>query len=364
MEEIDMYVIKRWFELKTKNWFGMSEWESRTGLKYEKTELYSNLSHNPHPMAVNVLYANAKFLDKHFIRFFYIKKETISLYETLKKDNEYSITQYQTANHYKHAEMENDIKKLPRFPRVPSWKYFYTITHICERSLKEISTIPFEDLNWYHLSTNTHKCVIDFIKLHPDKIIWRTLAMNPSDAAVDLLLEERRNGREIVWKTASRNSNERIVAIFGDVKSELCMSSLSQNTATSAVQFLLSEFYDRINWEWFCENPNDLAVDHIIELLEKDNNDPHIVWECLSANTNPRVFAILEANQSKIDWFHFVKNPICFAYDYEKIRERFAPLKQEIQDIFLHPDNVMARIETEKTEGESDFDIVSRLDFN
>jgi hypothetical protein len=349
MEEIDMYTINKWVGVHSKDWFG----------KYGKTELYSSLSHNPHPMAVNTLYANIDFLNKHFVTFFYVKKETLFLHEKLKKTG--GFTQYQNANYYQHTKMENDIKNLSSMRE--GWKYFYAITHVCERPLKEIM-VPFDDLNWYHLSANRNKCVIDFLKLHPDKVIWRTLAMNPCDAAVDLLLEERRNGREIIWQTASRNPNERIISLFGDVKSQLCMTSLSQNIATSAVQFLLSECYDRINWEWFCENPNDLAVDHIMDILEKDSEDKRIVWECLSTNTNPRVFAILEANQSKIDWFHFVKNPICFAYDYEKIRERFAPLKQEIQDIFLHPDNVMARIEMEKTEGETDFDIVSRLDFN
>jgi hypothetical protein len=152
--------------------------------------------------------------------------------------------------------------------------------------------------------------------------------------------------------------------LFSSVKEKLCVGALSQNNATSAVRFLLndSELYARINWENFCENPNDLVIDHLLILLEKNNNEPRIVWETLCLNTNPRVFRILQENKKKIDWDYFLKNPICFAYNYEKIRERCAPIKQEILNIFLHPDNVISKIESERNADESDFDVISRLD--
>ena len=371
MEEIDMYVIKQWFMTTGKSWLPLHGWINRTtGTKYcmirpcAKTELYANLTDNPHPMAVNILYANVNFLDEYFISFFVVREETVFLYEKLKLYNGQQLTEYQHIRHYQNTEMENDIKNLSSMAK--DWKYHYAITNICNRTLSEIAIVPFEDLNWYNLSANTNKCVIDFIKLYPNKIIWSILSANPCDAAVDLLLEEIQNGREAIWQTASNNTNERLIERFKKVKESLSIPLLCQNTAPLAVRFVLSECYDRINWKCFCKNPNDLAVDHIMDILEKDNDDKRVIWESLSANTNPRVFAILESNQFKIDWCHFIKNPICFAYDYEKIRKRFEPLKREIREIFLHPDNVMAKIEMErqgKNESETDFDIVSRLDF-
>ena len=145
MEEIDMYLIKKWIGLHSKDWFD----------NWQIIDLYPSLSHNSHPMAVSSLYANIQFLNKHFITFFHVKKETVFLYEKLKETLKEAFTQYQTANYYQHTKMENDIKNLSW---ETEWEYFYAITHICERPLKEIM-VPFDDLNWYHLSANRNKCV-------------------------------------------------------------------------------------------------------------------------------------------------------------------------------------------------------------
>ena len=354
--EFNLYKIENWQR---------PEWVDSSPI-FNASTLYIELSNNPHPMSNNILYANFDELPQGFASWFYLNKDTIFLYEKL--NAKYLGSKYTTLyNHrsasiyYQYTNMEKDITSGVTEP----WKSRIIHVYICEHCpLREIEIIPFENLHWFYLSINQHKCVIDFLKTHPDKIHWKNLARNSCDAAVDFLLEESRIGRTIEWDAASINTNEKMIARFREVKEELNIFTLSQNTASSAVQFLLTELYDKINWFYFCKNPNDLVVDHILDILEKDNNDKRVIWESLSANTNPRIFPILEANQQKIKWDVFIQNPICFAYDYEKIRKRFEPLKREIQEIFLHPDNVMARIETEKTEGESDFEIVSRLDFN
>ena len=351
--EFDLYKIGNW---QRPDWN-----DSSKVFMFPCSTLYLDLSLNPHPMATNILYAHFNDLPQGFASWFYLNKDTIFLYEKLNKKYITMYNHRSASIYYRYTTMEEDMKSTSIEP----WKYRAMNIYICENSpLIDVETIPLEDLSWFHLSINPHNCVIDFLKKHRDKIHWKNLARNPSDAAVDFLLEEMRNGWEIEWEAASINTNEKMIAQFGQVKDQLNMFTLCQNTATSAVRFLLSELYERINWIVFCKNPNDLAVDHIIEILEKDSRDKRIYWHSLSGNKNPRIFPILEANQKNINWGMFIQNPICFAYDYEKIRERFAPLKKEIQDIFLHPDNVMARIESEKMEGDSDFDIVSRLDFN
>jgi len=257
--------------------------------------------------------------------------------------------------------MENDMKiNVKR-----DWRHCYMNMYICENCpLVDILNLPLTDIHWFYLCKNTHPCIVDFLKLHRSKVHWRSLARNSSDAVVDFLLEEAKNGWEIEWDAASENTNEKIIACFKNVKSELNPNALSLNPATSSVQFLLSEMYEKINWVIFCRNPNDLALDVIIDILGNDMNDKRIIWDHLCDNTNPRIFPILQANQQKIKWDVFIKNPICFAYNYEKIKERCAPLKQELLDIFLHPNNVMARIEMEKNVEETDFDVISRIDFN
>jgi hypothetical protein len=43
------------------------------------------------------------------------------------------------------------------------------------------------------------------------------------------------------------------------------------------------------------------------------------------------------------------------------MREKCLPIKKEIEEIFLRPENVMAMIENERANEEKDFDVISRL---
>jgi hypothetical protein len=352
--EFDLYEIKEWSEKLDISTFFLDK------------HLSLSLARNSHPTATNILYAHFNELSQEFSSWSHLTKETLYLNEKLKakychnpRYNDPRASYYT----YVHTEMEVDIKSLDLLKAMNNWKYGYAISYLCDGPLSGILDIPFEDLNWYHLSENQDHDVINFLKIHRDKIHWPGLTRNSCDAAVEFLLEEKRNGWVIDWGIASKNSNEKIVSCFPEVREELSVNYLSMNRGTVAIRFLLNDnvLYSKINWEQFCENPNDLVVDHILEIYSKNKRDKRLVWECLCANTNPRIFPILRENKEKIDLNVLLENPICFAYNYEKIRERFAPLKKEITDIFLHPDNIMAKINDERANDESDFEVISRL---
>jgi hypothetical protein len=357
MDEFELYEIASWNPPFWKTG------ETR-GWAPKHTNMFIDLSKNPHPMATNILYANYNLLDATFATWFYMNKDTTFLYEKLSSRFVILYNHYSNISYYRLTTMKEDLITLTRSCL---WKFRHNISYICANyPLSEFpEAIFFEDLNWFSLAENKHKCVMDFMKAHRDQIHWVNLSRNSSDPAVDFMLEEFANGREIEWWTASVNTNERLIAHFKNVKNELSVYSLCRNTSSTVIRLLLEnpELYEKISWERFCENSNDLAVDHIIEIYETNKKDKRLVWEVLCLNVNPRIFSILRENKEKVDWNEFYRNPNCFQYNYEKMRERFSPLKREIEDIFLRPDNVMAKIENERNMDETDFDTIARLDF-
>ena len=61
-------------------------------------------------------------------------------------------------------------------------------------------------------------------------------------------------------------------------------------------------------------------------------------WNELSKN--PNAIELLKENQDKINWKLLSKNPSIFTYDYEKIKNNFQNLKDEIIAKALHPDRL------------------------
>lgn len=324
--ELDLYEIKRWnFPILAK-------------------DILIDLSCNPHFMAANILYANFNSFDEKNASWFCVHKDTLFLYEKLVAKFKDNVFKHNSRLKYFHPNFEGIDKP---------WKYKYMVSRICETLPMSEITFPIKDLSWYYLSANPHKCVIDFLRKHPTHINWDVLSTNSSNAAVDLLLEENK----IEWWFASSNTNERIVARFGEHRIELSSLRLSQNRSNMAVQFLLNE--GRIDWNQFCKNPNDIAVTHIIKTIRE--NSTQICWTSLCENTNPRVFDVLRENKDKIVWSKFLQNPICFTYDYEMMRKNCREIKKEIDAMFLRPENVMAMIEIERKDDETDFDVIARL---
>lgn len=341
MEEIGLYELKEW---------GLPEFE--TGFP-ATCNLLVDLSHNPHPMAANILYANFESLDSSFASWFCVHENTIFLYEKL-KDKFKGEVMYNHQSELKYFHLTRNKETFEE-----SWKYRSTNLRICETQPMSKNTIPHEDLDWYALATNPHKCVIEFLKQNRKNINWAKLSENSSDAAVEFLLEER---HMIDWWNASSNTHEKILALFEEEKENLSEYRLSKNPSDTAVLHLINPArYCKIQWILFCQNPNDHAVDHIISIISENRNDKRIIWATLCENENPRVLDILRNNKDKIVWASFLKNPICFSYNYAMMQVRCLPIKEEIDALFMRPENVMALIEQERLGDENDFEVMTRL---
>jgi hypothetical protein len=318
---------------------------------------YFAISYNTHPVAANILYANINSLTEDFHKYFYLKHDTVYLYEKLQERTPF-YNHLSKLAYYRFTKMHEDLKIWKTIPI----DNHQLISHICQHfPLSEVRHIPYEKLNWFWLSLNTNECVVRFLIQNRPKIIWGMFAENSSDAAVNYLLEEERKGWSIDWFRASKNTNEKMISQFYKNKDSLSVFSLSLHSSDSVILLLLDKLYNKIHWENFCSNPNEYAVDHIINISNKNTNDRRLYWNRICENPNKRLFSILRENKTKIVWENFFKNPICFQYDYAKIKQRFSSIKKELEEIFMHPDNIMAMIECEKMDNETDFDVISRL---
>jgi hypothetical protein len=74
----------------------------------------------------------------------------------------------------------------------------------------------------------------------------------------------------------------------------------------------------------------------------KENQDK-IYWYLLSMN--PNAIELLKENQEKINWYMLSDNPAIFIYDYEKIKENFKDVAEEIIAKALHPKRIFKLIE-------------------
>jgi hypothetical protein len=61
-------------------------------------------------------------------------------------------------------------------------------------------------------------------------------------------------------------------------------------------------------------------------------------WLLLSEN--PAAIKLLEANQDKIYWPSFSKNPEIFEYDYKRMKERTSVFFEELMANRFHPKNI------------------------
>jgi hypothetical protein len=78
-----------------------------------------------------------------------------------------------------------------------------------------------------------------------------------------------------------------------------------------------------------------------MELL-KENPDK-IKWYELSSN--PSAIELLRENPDKINWFELSVNPAIFTYDYDKIKNDFQELGEEIVAKALHPKRIFRLVE-------------------
>ena len=75
----------------------------------------------------------------------------------------------------------------------------------------------------------------------------------------------------------------------------------------------------------------------------------YLSWYNLSLN--PNAIKLLKENQDKIEWIYFSLNPSIFTYDYDKMKDNFKILEEEILYKSLHPKR-MLRLMNEYNEDE------------
>jgi len=133
-----------------------------------------------------------------------------------------------------------------------------------------------------------------FESLVPDyEINWSYLSQNPSDSAIDMLLQ---HPKMIDWSYLSNNTNIRAIELLSENVDKIDWYWASANP--SAMD-LIEANLDRVDWRQLCKNKNavELLTEHTIE----------IDWSYLSAN--PNAIGLLEQYMSKIDWRWLCKNP-------------------------------------------------------
>ena len=111
------------------------------------------------------------------------------------------------------------------------------------------------------------------------------------------------------------------------------LSFLSCNKNDKAIE-LLKQNFDKIDWMKLSSNKNDKAIK-----LLKQNQDK-IDWYYLSSNENDKAIELLKQNQDKINWRIFSSNKYIFELDYNKIKENFQILGNEILEKALDPDRI------------------------
>ena len=90
---------------------------------------------------------------------------------------------------------------------------------------------------------------------------------------------------------------------------------------------LLKNNLDKVNWARLSYNP--AAID-----ILKDNLDK-VDWRMLSYN--PGAIDILKNNIELVDWSRLSYNPAIFEIDYDKLKNKIEPFKEELMQVTLHP---------------------------
>jgi hypothetical protein len=172
------------------------------------------------------------------------------------------------------------------------------------------------------MSTKVYKLKKKFLYKN---INWKLLSLNPSDGAINMLLD---NFEFIQWESFFCNRNERVLVYLEAYKdfintnvsyflswntSKKAVSfliqnpelihwdSFSYNDNTEAVKFMLKN-PDRVNWKLFSMNTNDLAVNYFRKNLDLVN------WEYLSLNTNNKAIRLFHIYPEMINFYNLSRN--------------------------------------------------------
>ena len=130
------------------------------------------------------------------------------------------------------------------------------------KKFKLLEWIPLEKLNWNNLSLNPN--AIELLKEHPENIRWDYLAGCTND--IDFLIENCKNHN--IWYWLSENPNDKAIELLIQNQEKIDWYYLSGNPNDKAIELLLKN-PGKINWNMLLENPNDKAIELLIENQEK-----------------------------------------------------------------------------------------------
>ena len=191
------------------------------------------------------------------------------------------------------------------------------------------------------LCCNTNPEAIAFVErhAHPKWIDFWSLSKNP--AAVEFL---EKNQENIKWPYLCMNPNPRICSFLEANPEKIYWRNLSRETSAIGI---LEKNIDKIDWDELSLNRGAL---HILEA-----NPDKIVWRSICYNHNPKAVDLLKNNMDKMDPFNWTilsMNPGIFELDYEALKKRMAPLKEELIRSSMRPDRIARLLEL--TDGQID----------
>lgn len=236
------------------------------------------------------------------------------------------------------------MRLLRQYPNEFDW--YYLSSNPCPEALElikeNIECSVIDIVNFTSLSANTNPAALELLRMYPEKISWKWLALNPCPVALDIM---RKNIAKVDWREFSANQNpeaiefliqhhpnkiywprfltnicvsEEAMKFIEENVHKLCFSELSANPSPETIRFLKRHF-NRIDWYGLSRNPSPEAI----ELLRLYPNN--IKWYCLAQNKNPLAIKILRENSDKLEWCevwcHLSSNPCPEAI--ELLKEHF-----------------------------------------
>jgi len=226
------------------------------------------------------------------------------------------------------------IELLKQNPKKINW--LWLSSNPCNEAIELLKQNP-NKINWGILSRNTNPEAIELLKQNPKRINWNNLSKNSSDEAIKIL---KQNPKKHCWTGLSQNENPEAIQLLK--KNPYCISRVSYNLAMNptdeAIQLLI-ENIDKITdicWSGLVTNRNLKAIQLLKDNLDKLKNK----YKILSYSKNRYIIDILKENQHLIFWDVLSDNPNIFKLDYEQMKKNFESLAKEIIEAACNPNRI------------------------
>jgi hypothetical protein len=223
------------------------------------------------------------------------------------------------------------IELLKENPKKINWALLcYNTTNEAIELLKQNP----KKINWSSLSNNTNPEAIKLLKENYKKINWSNLSRNSNDEAIKIL---KQNPTQQCFLGLAQNENPEAIKLLK--QNPYCISRVScylaMNPTDEAIQLLI-ENMDKMtedSWSGLAINRNPKAIQLLKDNVDKLKNN----YQVLSHTKNPYIIDLLKENQHLIFWNEISDNPNIFKLDYEQIKKNFEPLAKEIIEVSCNP---------------------------